>query len=184
MKLTEVRDDPRTVKYWVDPKNPRRHGIDSPWQGAPGTESFVCTERGVTSALGCPEKVPGTLILSKNRLSSFEHITPDIGKGLELAENEYRSLVGIHHHVKKIGGLNIGYLSLVKNDILEGGLGLFMIEHLGTLSTTTKSINEPSWVKIINKHLMSCWKTLPRKEAMYNCQEELLTKGWDDFAKA
>ena len=153
-------------------------------------QNLNVSDNKLRSLKGCP-KVGGRLMLSGNPgITSFEGICPQLG-GLSIRNcGGLKSLHDIHKHVKLLkftydssaratteGMLYIGTEEECK--IVDSVLGLFLIEGLREVRVGVSSLAKFGPWEIVNKHL----KNKDREDAMYDCQEELISAGFKDFAK-
>ncbi len=146
-------------------------------------ENFSCHNNILTSLKYGPEIVGGIYRCADNRLTSFEGVPKDL-EALGIQDNKITSLVGIHNHIKSCRKLNIN-----RNPIVEGGIGLLLIEHLtektfhaDDLSGTPGISDQQSSdffnaMAIISKYLGT------GKAGLLECQEELENAGLEAFAK-
>jgi len=148
---------------------------------------------GVTHKSEQLEKLPvkfgtvgGFFSITMNKLSSFENFPREIGGVLNIANNKFASLVGIHKVIKKCESIN-----LAGNKIVEGGMGLLLIEGIKEITTPTNDHVTCGRQRSIESYTHS--KDLPfiiisqyvgkGKRGMIDCQTELIKFGCKEFAK-
>ena len=119
------------------------------------------------SYVGGPTEIDGMLDCSSNKLSDFKGFPEIIGNNLEADRNLFRSLSGIHNHIKEIHG----ELMLEKNPIKSHVLGLMNIKGLKKVYLDNNEV-----ATIINKHLKM-------GSDIFDCQDELIGAGFSEFAK-
>lgn len=161
-------------------------------EGCPITvkDNFIAYGNNFTSFKGGPTTVGGIMYIYKNRLKSFEGAPKYIGKHFYVHDNEISSfegaprfvganfiltrnkldsLKGIHKYVKQINGV----LNVSENNVSSHVLGVLRIEGLEALvlDPPAKEVQD-----IINKHLAG-------DRNIFDCQEELIAAGCEEFAK-
>lgn len=130
------------------------------------------------SLRGCPEEVFGNFRCRNNLLQSFEGAPKYVGKDFLIGGNpRLTSLHDIYKHVKQIDGMLIMDTKPIKDSIL----GLLMIRGLKEVddgdSHRPHTHTQP--FIILNTYLPNT----TGKDAVYECQEELIDAGFEKFAK-
>lgn len=153
-------------------------------------QNLNVSDNKLRSLKGCP-KIGGRLMIAGNSgITSLEDICPQLG-GLSIRNcSGLKSLHDIHKHIKRFkftydssaratteGMIYIGTEEECK--IADSILGLFLIEGLREVRVGVSSLAKFGPWEIVNKHL----KNKDREDAMYDCQEELISAGFKDFAK-
>lgn len=124
--------------------------------------------------------VAGYFDIRRNKLTSFAGLPTEVGLGrqktgdkayLDLSNNSFTSLSGIHKHFKSISDT----LIISGNMITSSVLGLLLIKNLSQIifEHDQKSANVQN---IINRHLES-------NRDINSCQEELIDAGLAQFAR-
>lgn len=152
-------------------------------QGAPrvvGNDfsgEFVCDHNKLTTLKGIPSEISGSLLCYKNELTTFDGFPEKIGGDLECWGNKFTTLKNIHKHIKQINGKVILWTTVHdKNDkyIPTQILGLLLIKGVTKLIFADKSVE-----KIVNNYL-------PNRHGMtavFECQEELINAGFEEYAE-
>lgn len=125
----------------------------------------------LTSLKGGPKTVLGHYNCYNCNITSLEGIASNIGGNLHCSMNEITSLQNIHKQIKSIGG---GLIDLAENPIASHVLGIFRIEGVNRIKIDHKEVE-----KILNKNL----SRNDRKTAIYDCQEELINAGFEEYAQ-
>lgn len=133
--------------------------------------SLDCARNDLKTLQGGPKEIDGTLQCSFNDLSTFDGFPLIIGNNLFLSENKFTSLKNIHKYIKKIGGT----IFLTNNPIKSHILGLLLIENLSNIQFSS----DPDLENIINKYLPNS----RGRTAVYDCQEELIQAGFEEYAQ-
>lgn len=123
------------------------------------------------SMTGGPKKVIGDLSVISNKISTFEGFPAYIGGDLYITKNQFATFKHIHKHIKELHGEIICDMNRIQGNVL----GVFNIKGLKRIIGDVPS---PQWVKIVNKHLAS-----GNDGAVYDCQEELIDAGLEEYAK-
>lgn len=126
---------------------------------------FTCADKSLLSLKGAPKIVTGSFYCQRNYLDSLDHV-PESMNYLNFYENELESLHNIHKKIKHCGIANFE-----KNPIKSHVLGLLLIKGL-----THIWIDKQHLAKILNKHLNG-------ERDVFACQEELIEKGFEEFAQ-
>ncbi len=110
----------------------------------------------------------------KNNLKSYNNFPSYIGGELNFSQNRISSLVGIHNTVKSCTEIDLS-----DNPIVEGGIGLLLIENLIKIWCAVKVSDEASCLafRIIEKYLGQ------GKSGILECQEELIDNNLKEYAK-
>ena len=152
-------------------------------------ESICADNRGLTSLEGCPEETEGSALLAFNNLTSLKDCLKKVGGDISVTGNttltsldfapEYvgdsfraedcgiTSLHNIHKYVKHIGE----YFLLKENPIKSHVLGVLLIDGLKMIQMDFKPVQH-----ILNNHLKG-------DRDVFACQEELIDKGFDEYAQ-
>ena len=150
--------------------------------------NYICENNAITSLIGCPQHITGAFSCSHNdELTSlvggpqkvdgryecdFNDLTDLVGCASHIAgvllcdNNRITSLVGIHKIIKSCTGFGFDC-----PNIIDGGIGILLIENLTDISDYTKPF------QIISKYLGQGTK------GMMACSKELIAKGYDQYAK-
>ena len=144
--------------------------------------------QGLTSLVGSPKRVPGTVYAGYNNLTNLkggpEYVggdffvtgnplvslegAPSSVRGTFKCENtKITSLHNIHKQVKFIGE----YFLLTDTEITSCILGVLLIEGLQLIQMRNKPLQN-----IINKHLKG-------ERDVFACQEELINAGFEELAQ-
>ena len=127
---------------------------------------FNCSDNKLASLVGGPTRVSGYYRCYNNNLTDLVGCASYIGGDLICWANQITSLIGIHKIIKSCRGMFFDDCT-----ITQGGIGLLLIENLTNIS----SDGEP--FKIIYKYLGQGTK------GMMACRAELISRGYDDYAK-
>ena len=190
--LTTLVGGPHTIQGdFMCSQNKLSDLIDGPIQV---DGSYTCSSNQLTDLTGCPEVITGTFNCSENELSSLvggpqqvdknyncqynEKITnligcaSHIGGELALLHCNITSLIGIHKIIKSCNSIKI-------NDfrIKQGGIGLLMIANLIDIVNHNNPSDLSKQFKIIKKYLGQGTK------GMMACSKELISNGYDEYAK-
>jgi len=134
--------------------------------------SFNVSDLHLKSFKNFPEQVEGSVFAYGNDFSSFEGITKIISDQLDISDCPHiTSLSGIHKHLSQCSDIVVSG-SMIKSNIL----GLLMIKKLKELSTYDDFTYFGRICEIVNKRLQSDRDVL-------ECQEELITSGYNEYAK-
>ena len=120
----------------------------------------------LTSLVGGPKQVDGNYLCGNNLLTDLVGCASHIDGRLWFRDNPITSLVGIHKIIKSCK-------SIVFEDsrITVGGIGLLLIDDLIHISDYSMGF------KIISKYIGQGTK------GMMACRAELISKGYDNYAK-
>ncbi len=142
-------------------------------KGCPETVGggFVVYHNKLTSLEYAPKKVHGNFNVSTNKVQSFDHCPEYILNNFFLANNAIESVCGLHTKLLHCQGIDFSH-----NYIQEGGIGLLLIEGLEKITANATGSFERA-ANIINGYLGK------GKSGLLECQQELLDKGLDRFAK-
>ncbi len=144
-------------------------------EGCPDTVpgNFNAMENELESLKGSPSKIGGNCILSHNNLTSLEGITPEIGimRGdLYCDSNKLKDLKNINKHIKSVAGKMIFFDNPIKSHVL----GILLVKNC-----TSVELDNIGVEKIINKYLPNT----RGREAIFDCQEELINAGFEEYAQ-
>jgi hypothetical protein len=137
--------------------------------GAPDkiTGNFNCSGNSLETLLGAPRHIGGNFEANKNKLTSLEGLPNHVGGYIDISFNKIKSLKSIHKRIKYIGK----GLVLLDNPIKSDILGLLLV------SGNLHAVNADGKVfDIINKHLGG-------DKDVLECQEELISNGFKEYAK-
>ena len=127
---------------------------------------FECYFNRITSLIGGPQRVDGWYSCRDNNLSDLIGCASHISDALNFTDNPITSLVGIHKIIKSCPRLLFDC-----EPIIVGGIGILLIENIIYIS----SHSEP--FKIIAKYIGTGTK------GMMDCRAELISKGYENYAK-
>ena len=134
----------------------------------------MCTS--LESLVGSPKYIKGTLHLTGcNRLKSLDGITPHICGNLDLgssySQSQFVTLKDIHKHIKKMDG---NYSVIYAGKLASHVLGVLLIDGCKRLLFDNLDV-----CKIINKYLNEPFT--PHR--LYDCQDELIEAGFEEYAQ-
>lgn len=130
---------------------------------------FACDDNQLTSLKGGPEEVYGNVYVSDNKLESLDGAPKIIHGDFYGSNNKLTSLKDIHKHIHELNG--IFYIS--GNRTYSHILGLLLIKNL-------KSVRiHPTLNWILDKYLPNT----RGMEAVFECQEDLISEGFEDYAQ-
>ena len=127
---------------------------------------FTCTHNLLENLIGGPKWVNDTLDYDYNRLTSLEGGPEFAGGNVFLTNNKLESLANIHKHFKTINKML--YISF--NPIKSNILGILLIKSLSGLYIDGAPFN------ILRKHLKG-------DKDVLECQEEMISAGYKEFAR-
>ena len=130
------------------------------------TGDFSCFGNQLTSLVGGPQIVDAGYDCRSNSLTDLVGCASHIGGKLYFEGNPLTSLVGIHKIIK-----SCNEIWFTGNKVTQGGIGLLLIENLTIIATDTIPF------QIISTYLGSGTK------GMMECRKELLSRGYDQYAK-
>ncbi len=131
-------------------------------------KTFDCSNNKLTTLEGGPSKVDGNYMAYSNKLlTSLEGGPSYVGERLELSFCGLTSLHNIHKIINHIGD----GADFTKNPIKSHVLGLLLIDGLEQVWFNNKKVQS-----IINKHLKG-------DRDVFECQEELIEAGLDEYAQ-
>ena len=130
------------------------------------TGDYDCRYNSLTSLLGGPQRVDGYYDCSENNLTSLVGCASHIGSILYCYDATLQSLVGIHKLIK-----SCPIIFFKDYQILQGGIGLLLIDDVIDIASTIKPF------KIIKSYLGT------GNKGMMACRNELIEKGYADYAK-
>lgn len=128
---------------------------------------YYCSNNKLTSLEGAPETITRDFFCHHNALTSLNGAPKYIKFSLDANSNALTSLEGIHKQIKSIG--SGAYFE--KNPIKSHVLGLLLIEDLKFVEFDNKPLQN-----IINKYLKN-------GKDVFECQNELMDAGLEDFAQ-
>ena len=120
----------------------------------------------ITSFKGLPNFTLGALRVADNPITSFDGCPRDIGGNLNIANTKITNFHNIHKFIHSIDGFLYADGCILKDSFL----GLLKIHNLRSLIIDDKGLSD-----IINKYL-------PLGDILA-CQQELIDKGYEDYAK-
>ncbi len=135
---------------------------------------FDCDNNKLKTLDGCPTFVKGRFSCRNNNLNKIDY-TPEKATAMSFADNNIKSLLGIHKLIK-----SVTFIDFSNNPIVEGGIGLIFIKDLDKISYDHNNNWNPNFtsaLKIIKKYLGK------GKPALLACANELDEIGLGDFAK-
>ena len=137
-------------------------------EGAPSSvgEDFDCCDNELTSLEGAPSSVGGNFYCNYNELTSLAGVPSSVGRNFSCRNNKLTSLSNIHKTIKEVDG----YMNFEKNPIKSSVLGLVKIRGVTDVMFDNKKLE-----KIMNKYL-------PLGD-IFDCQEELIEAGLEEFAE-
>ena len=161
---TELPKYQESVESWNDWISIRDSGD---WDPTYIGGDLVCSRQDMSSFIGGPKFVGGTVRVSHTGISSLEGAPNFIGGIFYCNHNKISTLKNVHKQIKHINGI----FSLSSNPIMSNILGLLLIEKLNLVD------NNHNAFLIINKHLQC------GDRDVLECQEELISSGYKEFAK-
>lgn len=139
---------------------------------------------------GCPNLVKGDFSCTNNSLTSLDG-APSVVEGdvTIYGNNKITNLHDIHKIFKEISGIGDagGSIGLDEKNIKGSILGLLMIKGLGMIDS-----HLPSWHKsnegnpMHEKPFQILYSFIPNehgKQSVFDCQDQLIEAGFDDYAK-
>ena len=120
----------------------------------------------ITSFKGLPRLTMGALRIAGNPITSFEGCPRDIGGNLNIANTKITSFHNIHKFINSINGMIYAHCC----DLQDSMLGLLKIQGL-----TSIIIDDSNLSSILNSFIGT--------GDLLACQQELIDKGFEDFAK-
>ncbi len=143
---------------------------------------FFLESSNLNSLDGNPHQtVHGGLWVAKNDLSDFIGFPAVCTSQVDISDNNFRSLKGIHKHIKKVQGS----MDLRDNPISEHVLGLLFIEGLSGLSLN--SLHD-DWGDIVHAAIRRIHKAKIQinselhRELLFKTQEELIKADCHSYA--
>jgi hypothetical protein len=136
--------------------------------GAPKevTGDFYCSGNELTSLTGAPTTVTGNFNCYFNKLTSLTGAPTTVTGNFHCSGNQLKSLEGIHKIIEKMDG----DFYATQNPIKTHVLGLLKIKGCKKVVLDNKEV-----AKILNKYL-------PEGD-LFDCQEELIDAGFEEFAQ-
>lgn len=210
--LTEAYDSKRSVIEWLDNHGIETYvaaeievvQVGDKWIVNSNSQDRVKLSR--LNLLKLPikfGKVTGDFDIEKNRLISFDNFPDEILGSLDCSRNKLKSLEGcpkVYGHVAFFGNPITSFHDVHKHlqcnsefymnveDIKDSILGFLLVKHLkkfiivsitgdAITSSFDKELSGP--FDILNKYLPNT----RGKEAVFECQSELIEAGFEQFAK-
>ena len=116
------------------------------------------------------EPWPGDFDCYNNQLTSLEFCPKEVGGNFYCSSNKLTSLADIHKRLKKINGIFYANDNPIKSNVI----GLMLVAGCKEVWLDNKEVEE-----ILNKHLKSPFGHL----RLLECQEDLLSAGFEEYAK-
>lgn len=140
-------------------------------KGAPKeSKTFDCSYCKLPSLKYAPRKVNGNFLCFNNKLTSLEGIPEIVEGNIDAENNNVTSLKGIHKMIKRLNGC----LYLDGNPIESHVLGVLLIDGVQAIDISNKDVQD-----IVNGFLPNT----RGMEAVFDCQEELIDMGYDEYAE-
>ena len=132
---------------------------------------FDCSHENLTSLKGSPKEVKGTFNCGHNKLTSLEG-APSIVDGHFVCRDNYEltSLEGVHKIIKEIKGVFYAHHTKIKSHVL----GLLLIKGIRNVELDDQEVEN-----ILNKYLPNH----KGNSEVFACQNELIDKGFDEYAQ-
>ena len=127
---------------------------------------FKCSLNLLQNLIGGPERVGWSLNCSNNLIETINGFPKWVGENINSENNQLTSLQNIHKQILHIGG----FLNLTKNPIKSHILGILLIKELKEVYANGRQFT------IINDHIEG-------DKDVLECQEELISAGYKEFAK-
>ena len=131
---------------------------------------FYCSYNKLTSLEFCPKEVGGDFYCFNNKLTSLEFCPKEVGGGFNCSYNQLTSLADIHKHLKKMNGTFFADHNPIKSNVI----GLMLVAGCKQVRLDNKEVQN-----IMNKHMKSPFGHL----RLLECQEDLLSAGFEEYAK-
>ena len=131
---------------------------------------FNCYKNQLTSLEFCPKEVGGEFGCSNNQLTSLEFCPKEVSGDFYCYNNQLTSLADIHKHLKKMNGTFYAPDNPIKSNVI----GLMLVAGCNEVQLDNKEVE-----KIMNKHLPNTKGHL----GLLECQEDLLSAGFDEWAE-
>lgn len=171
--LTSLRDCPRKINGSLRASGNRLSNLE----GAPldVRGDFYAIDSELTSLEGAPKDVGGNVYISNNALTTIEHMPSTLGN-IHVSNNKITSLPQAHLNFSMIGTLNLN-----DNPLESHLLGLLFIP--GCFEVIfSRDLKEVQ--RILNFFLRKKHSTERlNNDGIYECQDMLIDKGFDEFAK-
>ncbi len=147
--------------------------------------NYICSNNSLLNLKHSPKYIYTNFDCSYNHIKSFENCPEKITGCFNINNNQITSLVGIHKHLKRCS-----ILSILENNIQEGGIGLLLIENLKNIIVSDWSGTDIHWgsknrkeIKNLTRAMNIIIKYLPSgKAGLLACQEELIEEKLEKFA--
>jgi len=179
MKLLEVKKYHPIVGKGLQPVSPKTiadlhvnwNELDTPNLG----------NKHIVSLEGCPEHLPCSLRVYRNDLRDLKGCPKSIQGNFDVRQNHLTSLEGIHKQILKMHG----GIWLDGNPITSHLFGVLFIEGLENIDTYDDDKFHPvsEILNVALNDLRSISDKLKRQELIYDVQEELISKGFEEYAK-
>lgn len=141
------------------------------------TGNFICSRNSLVSLAGCPRRVVRHFDCSMNNLDTLDYCPEEVGANFICKDNDITSLIGISDKIKTLGFILLApvrfYITFEK--IKTGGLGLLLIDKLNIIEDENSKIDYGP-AGIINKYL-------GHPDRIFECQEELIEAGFEEYAQ-
>lgn len=131
-------------------------------------DTYNCGHNQLTSLKGIPDKISGYLDCGHNPLNSFEGFPKSISKFVLMEKTDIKSLHNIHKHIHYIGQ------QLICSRIHDSVLGVLLIKGLKEFRMDNSRVEA-----IVNYYLPNT----RGMEAVFECQEELIEAGFEEYAQ-
>lgn len=137
-------------------------------KGSPNsvTGHFKCSSNFLSSIEGAPISAGKDFVCSHNNLSSLEGAPISVGKDFVCSYNKLTSLKDVHKYIKDMNGTFYCYINPIKSHVL----GVLKIKGCKEIALDDRRLQT-----ILNKYL-------PLGN-IYDCQEELINAGFEEFAQ-
>ena len=172
--LTSLKGGPTVVHKSYNCSDNELVNLEGAPESVEGT--FKAEDNVLISLEGAPKRIRVDFVVDGNKkLNSFEGAPLYIGGLGSFRSCGFESLLGIETHLKHISDLDIEH-----NKIVEGGLGLLLIDslfHVYGGGADTEPMKRA--FNIINKYL----RMKNREKFIYDCQKELVEAGLEAFAE-
>ena len=185
-KLTSLEGAPQHVSEGFYCDNNKLTSLEGAPQHVGG--DFYCSNNKLTSLEGAPQHVGVMFYCSNNNLTSLEGAPKRVDRSFNCSDNNLTSLENIHLQIKHIGGI----LGFSKNPIKSNVLGVLLIgcdprsfqPVPGGKAPLSISLDNEQVEGILDKYLEKINKgELTPKEAVLQCQNELIDANLDEYAE-
>jgi hypothetical protein len=145
---------------------------------------YDCSDNNLTNLKHCAEHIGGDFRCDNNKITSLEFMPKNIGLGKRNGKGDfycqYNELTTLHDIHKRVKWINSTF-NCHGNPIKECILGLLLIDGLDRVRCET-DFNTSSAFNILQRHLPTRTGKSPR-QAVIECQKELIEAGLEEFAK-